>query len=119
MVLTFLIALGFGFIGGYTVAKVRYIGKIGVISEMVAGRDRTIAALKTKDNRIFLKDNRMMVAKDGVTSPMISNTTLSDGTTVTLKGEYQKPDGTKGTLKEGQWMDMNGMVYPGAPGVMF
>ena len=59
---------------------------------------------------VMMKDGKMMVAKDGKSMPMTTEMTMSDGTKVMKDGTVMKKDGTKMTMKNGDTMDMSGMM---------
>ncbi len=63
-----------------------------------------------KKNCVMMKDNKMMVCKDGETSAMTKDIKLKNGTTVMADGNVKTKDGKTTMMKNGEVMDMNGKV---------
>ncbi|MBI4225638.1 hypothetical protein HY612_00830 [Candidatus Roizmanbacteria bacterium] len=61
---------------------------------------------------VMMQDGRMMLEKDGFLLMMGEDTMLPNGMKVMMDGTIVKPDGTKDKLKEGQRMNMEGMILP-------
>jgi len=99
-----------GFIAGFVVARFKYRTQIGLISTMVMDKASEINTLTAENNRYFMVSGGMMEEQDGVVSRMISDTTLSDGTTITMSGKVVKTDGSIIVLKNGESILMNGMM---------
>ncbi len=59
----------------------------------------------------FLKDGKLMMMKDGTTSAVTQEVTLPDGTTISTDGKVTWKDGKSQTLKENEWVDMNGKIH--------
>ncbi|MEO6902771.1 MAG: DUF6799 domain-containing protein [Bacteroidia bacterium] len=64
---------------------------------------------KNKDY-IMMKSGKMMHTKDGKTMPMAKEMTFKNGTRCMTNGDYEMSDGKKMKMKEGECMDMNGMM---------
>jgi hypothetical protein len=60
----------------------------------------------------MMTDGFMMTVKNGVFAKMDKNVTLSNGTLVMSSGSYIKKGETKQTIKEGEHIDLNGIVTP-------
>ena len=59
----------------------------------------------------LMQDGHMMTRmKDGQTTPMAENMTMSNGTLVKTDGTCTMPNGTKTTMKNGQCVMMNGKM---------
>ena len=58
----------------------------------------------------MMKDSKMMCVKDGKTMPMKKEMTMKNGTKCMTNGECVMKDGTKMKMKEGECMDMSGMM---------
>lgn len=58
----------------------------------------------------MVQGGTVMVTKDGKTSPMDSDTTLSDGTKIMKDGTVVRKDGSKSKMKDGERIDMSGMM---------
>jgi hypothetical protein len=99
-----------GFIAGFVVARFKYRTQIGLISTMVMDKASEINTLTAENNRYFMVTGVMMEEKDGIVSRLISDMTLSDGTTITMSGKVIKTDGSIITLKNGESILMNGMM---------
>ena len=56
---------------------------------------------KSKD-RVYMKNNVLMVSKNGVSSKVAKSITLKDGTVVSANGTVKMPDGTTMKLKNGE-----------------
>ena len=59
---------------------------------------------------VCMHNGKMMAIKDGKMMPMDKSMKMKNGTTVMADGSYTTKDGKKMMMKEGQAMDMNGMV---------
>jgi hypothetical protein len=62
-----------------------------------------------KDGYI-VKDGRMMVVNNGTTSAMKREATLDNGTVVAIDGNYTAKDGKPVMLKDGEHLDLHGVV---------
>ena len=65
---------------------------------------------QTNSKAVEMKDGKMMVVADGKTMPMTKEMTMENGTRCMTNGEYIMKDGKKMKMKEGEMMDMNGMM---------
>jgi hypothetical protein len=83
--------------------------KILLIAALTLSTGLAMAQTMSKDG-VMMKENKMMMMKDGKTMPMDSDVTLSDGTKVMKDGTVMKKDGTKMMMKNGDAMDMSGMM---------
>ena|SRR2546428_606456 len=61
-------------------------------------------------NCFMMKNNKMMVMKDGQTSAMQKDVTLLNGITVKTDGTIMKKDGSTAKLKNGECIDMSGNI---------
>jgi hypothetical protein len=59
---------------------------------------------------IMMKDGKMMMMKNGMSSPMDKEMTLANGTKVMPSGDVMMKDGKKMMMKEGMMMGMDGNV---------
>ncbi|MEO9145202.1 MAG: DUF6799 domain-containing protein [Ginsengibacter sp.] len=79
--------------------------------ETPAPKDTIPMHQKTQNQNVFLMlEAKMYALKDGVKSELTEDTTLSNGTVVTTKGDVKKPDGSTVTLKNGQYVDNDGNI---------
>ena len=62
-----------------------------------------------KDVYVF-KNSKMWEVKSGKISEMAKDVTLASGTTVKINGEVVSKDGQKVTLKDGQYIDLDGKI---------
>jgi hypothetical protein len=99
-----------GFIAGFVVARFKYRTQIGLISTMVMDKASEINTLTAENNRYFMVSGGMMEERNGIVSRMIEDTTLSDGTIITMGGKAVKTDGSIIILKNGESVLMNGMM---------
>ena len=58
----------------------------------------------------MMKDSKMMCVKDGKIMPMEKEMTMKNGTICMVNGECVMKDGTKMKMKEGECIDMSGMM---------
>ena len=61
---------------------------------------------------IAMRSGKMVSIKDKIESPMNYNITLVNGTHVTISGECKLKNGTKIMLREGDFIDYNGVYVP-------
>ena len=64
--------------------------------------------MEMDEDRVMMKDGRMLIVKDGKMLPMDIDMTMSDGTKVMTTGAILRPDGTTRQMAEGEAMYMNG-----------
>ena len=83
--------------------------QILIVAMLMAG-GVAMAQNAMSNDGVMMKDGKMMVAKDGKSMPMTTEMTMSDGTKVMKDGTVMKKDGTKMTMKNGDTMDMSGMM---------
>ncbi|MEO6869911.1 MAG: DUF6799 domain-containing protein [Ginsengibacter sp.] len=57
------------------------------------------------------KNGKTMMNKNGTQSAVTQDATLDNGTTVSPEGKVTWKNGKTETLKEGDWVDMNGKVH--------
>ena len=57
------------------------------------------------------KNGKLMMSKNGTNSDVTQDATLANGTTISTDGKITWKDGKTQTLKEGDWVDMNGKVH--------
>ena len=62
-----------------------------------------------KDMYVF-KNSKMWTVKNGNITAMTDNATLANGTVVKTTGEIVTKDGQAETLKEGQYIDVDGKI---------
>jgi hypothetical protein len=60
----------------------------------------------------LMKNGRMVVVKNGKTTNLEKEITLSNGTRVMTNGNYIKRGGTKKMFKEGEHIDLTGKIIP-------
>lgn len=69
----------------------------------------TLATLQAADkDGVAMKDGKMMTMKDGVKAEMTGEMTLKNGTKVTPTGTVTSSDGKTWTLKDGDFIDLDG-----------
>ncbi|MFO7657565.1 MAG: DUF6799 domain-containing protein [Bacteroidales bacterium] len=61
---------------------------------------------------VMMQNGKMMMVKNGKTTVLDKDMTMSNGTKIMSNGTCIKKDGTKTTMKEGQHMDMSGNMVP-------
>lgn len=65
-----------------------------------------------KADGIIMKDGTMYMVKNNMVTTIDQAITLDDGTKVMADGSYTKKDGKRLTLKEGEHLDMMGIINP-------
>ncbi len=69
----------------------------------------TLATLQAADkDGVAMMDGKMMTMKDGVKADMTGEMTLKDGSKVTSTGAVTSSDGKTWTLKDGDFIDLDG-----------
>jgi hypothetical protein len=69
----------------------------------------TLTTLQAADkDGVAMKDGKMMTVKDGVKAEMTGDMVLKDGTKVTSNGTVTSSDGKTWTLKDGEFIDVDG-----------
>lgn len=56
-------------------------------------------------------NGKLMMSKSGTNSDVTQDATLNNGTTISTNGTVTWKNGKTQTLKEGDWVDMNGKVH--------
>jgi RNase P/RNase MRP subunit p29 len=64
---------------------------------------------KTNDY-VMMKDNKMVVVKDGKSMAMEKEMTLADGTRVMVDGKVMMADGSTKILKDGESISLSGLL---------
>jgi len=67
---------------------------------------------KSHTDGVMMQNGKVMQMKNGQTTTLSKEVTLSNGTKITTDGTCIKKDGSKMMLKEGQHMDMSGNMIP-------
>jgi uncharacterized protein YdeI (BOF family) len=84
--------------------------KILLIAALTLSTGLAMAQTTSMDG-YMMKDGKVMMMKDGKTMPMDKDMTMSDGSKVMMDGTVMKKDGSKMMMKNGDSMDMNGMMH--------
>ncbi|HNV31072.1 MAG TPA: hypothetical protein PKJ83_18125 [Cyclobacteriaceae bacterium] len=69
----------------------------------------------TKVDGCMMMNGKMIMIKDSVSSPMKKQMIMGNGTKVNMDGMCFKMNGEKMKMKEGDHMDMRGMMHPREP----
>ncbi len=72
-------------------------------------KDKDTMQDELKDGYI-VKDGQMMMVSNGTTSVMKRETTLDNGTVLAINGNYTVVDGKPKMLKDGEHLDLNGVI---------
>jgi hypothetical protein len=83
--------------------------KILLIAALTVSTGFVMAQTKSMDG-YMMKDGKVMMMKDGKTSQVDADVALSDGTKIMKDGSVMKKDGSKMMMKNGDSMDMSGMM---------
>lgn len=67
---------------------------------------------KSHPDGVMMLNGKMMMVKNGKSSILDHNMTMSNGTKIMMDGSYNKKGGTKMMLKEGQHINMSGQMIP-------
>ena len=105
------IAIVVSLAGGYMIAKVKYTHYISQISVMFSEKDTELNKMKAKMNEmngVMKVGGKMMIMRDGKVSMLTEQITLEDGTVVMPNGRYQKPEGEKVMMQNGEGFDLKG-----------
>ena len=87
---------------------------LGVFAQDTTTRMDNMQQQKMKSHDgIMMKNGKMMVMENGQTSPLTEDRTLSNGTVVMSNGTVKMSDGTTSTLKEGEYVNMDGTMGMG------
>jgi len=71
-----------------------------------AGVMNLLASQQAKD-RVFMKDDQLMVSKNGVSTKVNKSITLKDGTVILANGTVKMPDGNTMKLKNGESISLS------------
>lgn len=83
--------------------------KILLVAALMVAAGLAIAQTPIKDG-VMMMDGTVMMMKDGKAMPMDKDMTMSDGSKVMMDGTVMKKDGSKMMMKNGESMDMSGMM---------
>ena len=83
--------------------------KILLVAALTLSAGLAMAQTSAKDG-VMMKDGKVMMMKEGKTMPMDKDMTMSDGSKVMMDGTVMKKDGSKIMMKNGDAMDMSGMM---------
>lgn len=109
--LIIIVMLLVGFIGGYFLAKAKYVGKIRDISVMFSNKDTQLQMmLKGQPDKVMMQNGKMMMTKNGRVDELEDPVTLKDGTRVMPDGSYQRPGKDVMMMQNGDVFDMNGTM---------
>jgi len=61
-----------------------------------------------KHDGVIMKDGKLLMMKDGQTTPLTTDLTLDNGAVVTTDGRVKSKDGTVTTLNEGDYVTIEG-----------
>jgi hypothetical protein len=67
---------------------------------------------RTHPDGVMMQNGKMVQVKNGQTTILTRDMTMSNGTKVMSDGTCIKNDGTKIKITEGQYMDMSGNMIP-------
>jgi hypothetical protein len=67
-------------------------------------------SMAQKHEGVIMKDGKLLMMKNGQTTQLTTDLTLDNGTVVMADGTVKAKDGTTSTLKEGDYVTMNGMT---------
>lgn len=80
--------------------------------DMNESRDQNI---QSNSDGVTMQDGKMVKVKDGKSTPLKKDRTMSNGTKISRDGTYTDKDGKKMKMKEGQHMDMSGRMTDNNP----
>ena len=63
-----------------------------------------------KHEGVIMRDGKLQMMKNGQTTPLTTDLTLDNGTVVMANGTVKTKDGTTTTLKEGDYVGMDGTM---------
>jgi hypothetical protein len=73
----------------------------------VFAQDSTKHTMK-KHEGVMMKNGKLLMMKNGQTTPLTTDLTLDNGTVVMTNGTVKAKDGSTTTLKEGDYITMDG-----------
>ena len=62
------------------------------------------------EDRVIMRDGRMLIVRNGKLRPMDLDMTMEDGTQVTTKGSVMRPNGTVHQMQDGEVINMKGEI---------
>jgi hypothetical protein len=65
--------------------------------------------MKTHEG-IMMRNGKVMVMQNGQSTPLTEDKTLSNGEVVSSNGQVKMSDGTTTMLKDGDWVNMDGII---------
>ena len=63
-----------------------------------------------QNNILIMKDQKVLIIKDGQKSVLMQDTTFANGTVVMVNGSVKSADGTTVVLKDGEFVKSDGTV---------
>ena len=63
-----------------------------------------------KKDMILMKDQKVVVVKNGQKSDLLKDTTLANGTIISVAGLVTSTDGNTVTLKDGEYVNSDGTI---------
>ena len=104
------VALVIAFVGGYLIARAKYKPQLQELSKMVLDKDAALQQMKSYNNKIVMKDDKMWVVENGQVKEMDSDVMMPSGDKVMMNGKVMRADGTDVMMKNGEAIDMDGKM---------
>ncbi len=104
------VALVIAFVGGYLIARAKYKPQLQELSKMVLDKDEALQQMKSYNNKIMMKDDKMWVVENGKVKEMDSDVMMPSGDKVMMNGKVMRADGTDVMMKNGEAIDMDGKM---------
>ena len=107
------VALVIAFVGGYLIARAKYKPQLQELSKMVLDKDAALQQMKSYNNKIMMKDDKLWVVENGKVKEMDSDIMMPSGDKVMMGGKVMRADGTDIMMKNGDAIDMDGKMMSG------
>lgn len=104
------VALVIAFVGGYLIARAKYKPQLQELSKMVLDKDAALQQMKSYNNKIMMKEDKMWVVENGQVKEMDSDIMMPSGDKVMMGGKVMRADGTDVMMKNGDAIDMDGKM---------
>lgn len=93
------VALVIAFVGGYLIARAKYKPQLQELSKMVLDKDAALQQMKSYNNKIMMKEDKMWVVENGQVKEMDSDIMMPSGDKVMMGGKVMRADGTDVMMK--------------------
>lgn len=103
-----IVALLVTFVGGYLIARAKYKPQIVELSKMVNDKDSALQAVKSNENKVMMKEDKMWIVENGTLKEMDADLMMANGDKVMTDGTVIKASGSKMMMHNGEAIDTDG-----------